>query len=518
MPRRCVVFGCSNQKDDRQNVSIHGFPRNPQLHRKWEKSVQRTRAQWAATKWSYICSAHFSEDSFEEGPMLMSEMGINVMRKRVLKPTAVPTIFPQPGQSVRPEEAADSPGAAKRKRPGVQQLLVEQDISPEQQELTCSLGDTNNKLHIKEQDEELQKNARQLLVKPVVSPEQQDRTCILGQDNNLNHIKREEEEPAINEQQLLVKQDASSEHQEWTCSLGQTDSTLCHIKKVEEKLWTSKEGEHLQVLEVEAITSAHDAKPQSSHYHQSQTEENGEAELPSSRSPEQMKTKSNGKQCGGLEIASTIKKESYSQRHIDIIFQPSEPENESRDIDGDETTKLESCLYSLKNEITPLCDKFNGGVEVYSHEHGKTIGHMGIVMRNVTSRTREKSFSCSQCGKIFKRNDNLRAHMIIHTGEKPFSCSKCGKTFNRSDNLKIHIMIHTGEKPFCCSECGKGFRKKDHLKVHMMCHTGEKPFSCSECGKTFSMKGHLKMHIMCHTGEKPFSCSECGKAFSESSS
>ncbi|KAI4799994.1 hypothetical protein KUCAC02_016532 [Chaenocephalus aceratus] len=45
-----------------------------------------------------ICSAHFLSDDFEEGPILMVGSGIDVTRKRILKPSAVPTLFPTPSQ------------------------------------------------------------------------------------------------------------------------------------------------------------------------------------------------------------------------------------------------------------------------------------------------------------------------------------------------------------------------------------------------------------------------------------
>ncbi|XP_041811833.1 uncharacterized protein LOC121619952 [Chelmon rostratus] len=125
----------------------------------------------------------------------------------------------------------------------------------------------------------------------------------------------------------------------------------------------------------------------------------------------------------------------------------------------------------------------------------------------------ERPFSCSQCGKRFRRKKNLQEHTRIHTGEKPYGCSVCMKYFSCSGSLRKHLRIHTGEKPFSCSVCGNRFTESGHLKVHMRTHTGEKPFSCSVCGNRFTESGHLKVHMRTHTGEKPFSCSVCGKSF-----
>ncbi|XP_078112518.1 uncharacterized protein LOC144521783 isoform X2 [Sander vitreus] len=107
-------------------------------------------------------------------------------------------------------------------------------------------------------------------------------------------------------QQLLVDKDwVPPEQQEWSSSLDQEDpEPLPHIKEEQEELWTSQEGEQLQGLEEADIkfpfTSVpvkseedDEEKAQSSQLHESQTEENRDAE----------RTEADGEDYGGPEPA-----------------------------------------------------------------------------------------------------------------------------------------------------------------------------------------------------------------------
>ena len=59
---RCVAGGCDNVPDKKKGISLHQFPEESDKKRRtqWISFVCTKRAKWSPTKYSCLCSEHFS--------------------------------------------------------------------------------------------------------------------------------------------------------------------------------------------------------------------------------------------------------------------------------------------------------------------------------------------------------------------------------------------------------------------------------------------------------------------------
>uniref|UniRef100_A0A8L2R5C2 THAP domain-containing protein 1 n=1 Tax=Rattus norvegicus TaxID=10116 RepID=A0A8L2R5C2_RAT len=92
MVQSCSAYGCKNRYDKDKPVSFHKFPlTRPSLCKQWEAAVRRKN--FKPTKYSSICSEHFTPDCFKRE-----------CNNKLLKENAVPTIF----LYIEPHEKVDA--------------------------------------------------------------------------------------------------------------------------------------------------------------------------------------------------------------------------------------------------------------------------------------------------------------------------------------------------------------------------------------------------------------------------
>ncbi|KFM74746.1 THAP domain-containing protein 4, partial [Stegodyphus mimosarum] len=84
MVNSCSAYGCKNRNTKGSHLTFHRFPlNNTHLLKLWLYQIKR--GTWEPSKYSVICSEHFTEDSFVV-------KGVQKCR-RTLKSDAYPTIF-----------------------------------------------------------------------------------------------------------------------------------------------------------------------------------------------------------------------------------------------------------------------------------------------------------------------------------------------------------------------------------------------------------------------------------------
>ncbi|ODM90600.1 Zinc finger and BTB domain-containing protein 48 [Orchesella cincta] len=82
------------------------------------------------------------------------------------------------------------------------------------------------------------------------------------------------------------------------------------------------------------------------------------------------------------------------------------------------------------------------------------------------------------------------------TSTSPIQCSECGIYVSSRLHLDYHIRnTHERVQRHICEECGKGFKFQCHLEAHMIVHRTEREFVCHLCGLDYPVKQSLVKHM-----------------------
>ncbi|XP_018026342.1 zinc finger protein 3 homolog [Hyalella azteca] len=189
-----------------------------------------------------------------------------------------------------------------------------------------------------------------------------------------------------------------------------------------------------------------------------------------------------------------------------------------------------------------------------------------------SSSKKDLSFQCKECSLLFRKKDDLDAHMEDHLIKLQNSCPLCNAIFPSKSSLQMHIRQHFNN-PHICNVCSEQFSDKSLLSKHKLLEhgvksnslthaaksssdnqvadtdasqqslqavkngvvskfsvssknglkklpkscEGAKAFKCSLCKALFSSRSELKIHSNTHW-QKPFKCEECGATFTQNGS
>lgn len=129
-------------------------------------------------------------------------------------------------------------------------------------------------------------------------------------------------------------------------------------------------------------------------------------------------------------------------------------------------------------------------------------------------RYKRPTYICPNCGVGHHSRFSLDVHMKVHDpSRQKIPCDICGLlVFDVVDHKKR--MHRPPEEPAPCPKCGKPFKNEGRLKAHLYnVHREKKQFPCSVCDKVFTLKRYRKEHMSTHSGIPNYACYFCDEQF-----
>ena len=118
---------------------------------------------------------------------------------------------------------------------------------------------------------------------------------------------------------------------------------------------------------------------------------------------------------------------------------------------------------------------------------------------------------CDLCQEHFDTPAAMLRHKYKHY-EYMYECKICDKGFQFESQKCEHMRVHQTQGDWVCfkPKCGKRFKRESELNAHLFSHN-KVPQKCEHCPYTNSC--NLRAHMRKHSNVLPFKCSQCGKGF-----
>lgn len=192
--------------------------------------------------------------------------------------------------------------------------------------------------------------------------------------------------------------------------------------------------------------------------------------------------------------------EQFTERSLYTNHMKKHPKsNKSSNMKGTMNIHLKCHMPKLVNSNVPS-KVFPYACEVCT----RTFRIPSSLQTHLKMHAQDRKYHCGQCNSSFKRNEHLRIHIQrVHLKEKPYKCDhkNCHKSFSQIGDRNIHLQSHSSSKPHVCTYCGKCYRLQKALRAHVkIIHTGERKFQCNLCKAEFQTYTALSGHTTkCNT-------------------